>query len=146
MVFVILHGDEMKQVIVMRKDLNMRKGKMVAQGAHASMAAMLTKSHNTNIYRIPGSPVDLNARVILLDDAMDEWLNGPFTKICVGVDSEEELIEIFEKAVAAGIINCSLINDRGLTEFNGVPTKTCAAIGPADPELIDTITGHLKLL
>ena len=30
-----------KQVIVMRRDLNMRKGKMVAQGAHASMAVLL---------------------------------------------------------------------------------------------------------
>ena len=41
---------------------------------------------------------------------------------------------------------CSLITDAGLTEFNGVPTNTCIAIGPWDPAEIDKITGHLKLL
>lgn len=34
-----------KQVIVMRKDLNMRKGKMIAQGAHASVDALLSLFH-----------------------------------------------------------------------------------------------------
>lgn len=135
----------MKQVIVMRKDLNMRKGKMVAQGAHASISAIMTRSHNITNYHLQGTPVERNARVILLDDAMDQWLNGTFTKICVGVDSQEELIEIFEKASKVTPY-VSLISDVGRTEFNGVVTKTCVGIGPAEEELIDEITGHLKLL
>lgn len=127
-----------KQVIVMRKDLNMRKGKMIAQGAHASMAALLNRSvidgnNNSLLTGIPvGSP-------------LKDWIEGRFTKICVGVDSEDELIEIYNKAMELGFI-CSMITDAGLTEFGGVPTKTCCAIGPEWSNEIDLITGHLKLL
>lgn len=115
---------EMKQVIILRKDLNMRKGKMVAQGAHASMAAVLKHMN---------------------DKRVKEWLAGPFAKIVVSVDSEEELIEIFRKANNDKLIT-SLITDAGRTEFHGVATKTAVAVGPDKPELIDKITGHLKLL
>lgn len=127
-----------KQVIVMRKDLNMRKGKMVAQGAHASMKAILDKM----IFY----PRD---NVMFLDleknEVLNNWILGKFTKVCVSVDSEAELDEIYEKAKSSGLM-CSMIVDAGLTEFNGVPTKTCCAIGPEWSDKIDEITGHLKLL
>jgi PTH2 family peptidyl-tRNA hydrolase len=133
-----------KQVIVMRKDLNMRKGKMIAQGAHASMKVLLDLMSDT--YPAPG----LKQKSLFYDvyndsSSWNDWLNGKFTKICLSVDSEEELVEIYEKAKAKGL-KCSLIVDSGLTEFNGVPTKTCCAIGPEWSEKIDEITGHLKLL
>lgn len=125
-----------KQVIVIRKDLNMRKGKMVAQGAHASMAAVLNEmvpvEEEKTLYLEKGTP-------------MESWINGLFTKICVSVDSEEELKEIYEKAKAAGLI-AAMITDAGLTEFGGVPTTTCCAIGPAWNEELKPITGELKLL
>lgn len=117
----------MKQVIVLRKDLNMRKGKMVAQGAHASLGAILKNCQ--------------------LADSSDlrEWLEGRFTKICVSVDSEEELLEIYQKARTAKLL-CCLITDSGLTEFNNVPTKTAVGIGPGPEDKIDEITGDLQLL
>lgn len=118
---------ERKQVIVLRKDLNMRKGKMVAQGAHASLGAIL---HNGKLKSNPD---------------VDAWLEGRFTKICVSVGSEEELLEIYNQAGLAKL-NRSLITDAGLTEFDGVPTKTAVAVGPGIPEVVDKITGHLKLL
>jgi PTH2 family peptidyl-tRNA hydrolase len=130
-----------KQVIVMRKDLNMRKGKMVAQGAHASMAAVLDRmvilSHRKEIQE----------KTLILESGtpMESWINGLFTKVCVSVDSESELIEIYEKAKDAGLI-ASIITDAGLTEFSGVPTKTCIAIGPNWADEIDPVTNHLKLL
>lgn len=114
----------MKQMIVMRKDLNMRKGKLVAQGAHASMKAYLENKDHPN---------------------MIEWLRGLFTKVAVGVDSETELFEIAQKAKDAGLI-VSVIQDAGLTEFGNVPTYTCIAVGPATHEELLPITGHLKLL
>ncbi len=127
-----------KQVIVMRKDLNMRKGKMVAQGAHASLAAMLTAFNRTY------------ARDTLTLSTPDEctilWLSNSFTKVCVYVNSEQELIDIYNKANANKDIPSALITDAGKTEFNGVPTKTCCAIGPAYEEDIDKITGGLPLL
>ena len=115
-----------KQVIVMRKDLNMRKGKMIAQGAHASMKVFLDRSH------VVGDDSGMDHRVLLTTDPMREWIEGL-------------LIDIYNKAKEAGI-PCSMIEDAGLTEFNGVVTKTCIAIGPEYPEVIDPITRHLKLL
>jgi PTH2 family peptidyl-tRNA hydrolase len=127
-----------KQVIVVRKDLNMRKGKIAAQAAHASMGAILNygqyADENPNQYNL-----------VIYNDAVHEWLDGLYTKVCVSVDSEAELLEIRDKAVAADL-NVKLVTDAGLTEFNGVPTLTCLAIGPDYPERIDLITKHLKLL
>jgi PTH2 family peptidyl-tRNA hydrolase len=75
-----------------------------------------------------------------------EWLGvGGFKKICLQVETEEELDEIYNKALAKGI-HCAMIIDSGKTEFKGVPTKTCCAIGPWNEEEIDEITGHLDLL
>ena len=133
---------EYKQVIVMRTDLNMRKGKMVAQGAHASMKAILDYSFKwgDKALCIPTDhSMDKKA------EAIDKWLSGNFAKICVGIGSREELLELYEKAFSSNLL-CALITDSGLTEFNGVPTNTCIAIGPAKSEEIDKITGHLKLL
>jgi len=129
-----------KQMIVMRKYLNMRKGKMVAQGAHASVAVLL----NAGEFGGDG-PVDFTLHFETEDDPLYCWIRGLFTKICVSVDSEEELMEVYGKAKEAGLL-CTLITDCGLTEFNGVPTKTCCAIGPATDEQLQPITGHLKLL
>lgn len=116
-----------KQVIVLRKDLGMRKGKMVAQGAHASLGAILRDGK------------------LKKSKDIDAWLEGRFTKICVSVDSEEELLEVYQDAKQAGLV-CSLITDAGLTEFDGVPTKTAVAVGPGLPTEVDKITGDLKLL
>lgn len=127
---------EPKQVIIIRKDLNMRKGKMISQGSHVSMKVFLDlcqKSNNT--YTFNFEP----------DSDWDRWLNGLFTKIVVSCDSEKELEELYQQAKDKGL-PCSMIVDAGLTEFHGEPTKTCIAIGPADPKDIDEITRHLKLL
>jgi len=117
-------GVNMKQVIVLRKDLKMRKGKMIAQGAHASMIVLLDYPKH---------------------EFVQEWLSGQFTKIAVSVDSEDELLELYEKAKEAKL-PCSLVTDAGRTEFNGVATITSIAVGPGPIEEIDKITGNLKLL
>ena len=61
------------------------------------------------------------------------------------VDSEEELMAVHDKAVAAGLV-VHLITDSGKTEFHGVPTRTCLAIGPDEADKIDPVTGALQLL
>lgn len=135
-----------KQVIVMRKDLNMRKGKMIAQGAHASMKVLLDNMILNTTLTSPTDSTQINYLVLWLDNpSLKDWIEGKFTKICLCVDSEEELNEIYEKAKSKGL-KCAMIVDAGLTEFNGVPTKTCCAIGPEWSNEIDEITGHLKLL
>ena len=125
-----------KQVIVMRKDLNMRKGKMIAQGAHASLRVIL---------RAGSADPDGRTYSIAMTPPMAAWLTGRFTKVCVSVDSEAALDEVVARAEAAGV-PVSLITDAGATEFHGVPTKTCCAVGPAWVEDVDAITGGLSLL
>lgn len=132
-----------KQVIVMRKDLNMRKGKMIAQGAHASMKVFFDKLYNPDFDSVGG--FDAGLRTMKLTEEELKWVNVKFTKICVGVSSEAELLDIYNKAKDAGL-NCALIQDAGLTEFGGVPTFTCCAIGPNYNEKIDNITKELPLL
>ena len=119
-----------KQVIVMRRDLGMRRGKEIAQGAHASMIWLALR------IRQPG---------YAFTEAERRWLDGAFTKVCVRVDSEEELLTVVQRAQEAGVL-VQLCVDAGRTEFRGVPTPTCCAVGPDYPERIDPITGHLKLL
>lgn len=126
-----------KQVIVVRKDLNMRKGKLAAQVAHASVGSL------TQL------PSQENSTGILLfvpvNSPMYHWLKGSFVKIVVSCKDEEELLEIKSKADEA-CIQTVLITDAGHTEFHEVPTNTCVAIGPDTPEKIDRITGELPLL
>jgi len=123
-----------KQVIVMRKDLGMRKGKMIAQGAHASLRVLLERG-----------VADEDRYTIEMTPAMKAWMTGRFTKVCVSVDSEQALDDIVVRAKAAGV-PCALIVDAGQTEFHGVPTKTCCAVGPGWVDEIDAITGSLPLL
>jgi PTH2 family peptidyl-tRNA hydrolase len=130
-----------KQVIVMRTDLNMRKGKMIVQACHASMKVILDMM-KTNYFPNVFVEKYLSYR---MDSPIQIWLDGLFTKICVGCDSEGELLKYYSLAKSKGIL-CSLITDSGLTEFHNIPTNTCIAIGPDLSEVIDEITGHLKLL
>jgi peptidyl-tRNA hydrolase, PTH2 family len=125
-----------KQVIVMRKDLNMRKGKMIAQGAHASLAVLLDGDRGA---------ADGASFTFQMTPAMQSWIGGRFAKVCVSVTSEAALDEVVARARAAGL-PVSLIVDSGKTEFHGVPTKTCCAVGPAWADEVDAITGELPLL
>jgi PTH2 family peptidyl-tRNA hydrolase len=137
-------SDTIKQVIVIRKDLQMRKGKMVAQGAHASMKVILNLMEHETWLDEGKTSVDRYFN-LLPDDPLHLWLEDKFTKITVSVNSEEELLNIKQQADDAGIRN-ALITDMGATEFHGIPTNTCIAIGPDYSSVIDPITKTLKLL
>jgi PTH2 family peptidyl-tRNA hydrolase len=119
-----------KQVIVMRRDLGMRRGKEIAQGAHASMIWLALRIRQSGY---------------TFTEAERRWLEGPFTKVCVRVDSEEELLAIVQRAQESGVL-VHLCVDAGKTEYHGVPTPTCCAVGPDFPERINSITGQLTLL
>lgn len=120
-----------KQVIIIRKDLKCRRGKEISQGAHASMS-FLTK-------RITSNPAQ-----IALSVSEVHWLQNSFRKITCCVDSENELLQIHQRALDLGL-ESHLITDSGFTEFNGVPTNTAVAIGPDWEERINPVTQNLKL-
>jgi PTH2 family peptidyl-tRNA hydrolase len=127
--------DKVKQVLVLRKDLNMSKGKMVVQGAHASIA-FLTNKMKDNL----SNPEAL--WWVNLSQAEKEWVYGTFFKVCVGVDSEKELLDIGYNAV---MLDLSVKYIEETTGFDK-PTVTCIAIGPDYSSKIDPVTKHLKLL
>lgn len=138
-----------KQVIVVRKkfiidgkEINIRRGKIVSQACHASVNAItdLLSIKNADAFKVE---LDFTMQT---DSAVYHWLSDDKqTKICVYVETEEELREIHTKAKDKGL-PCWLVTDLGMTEFNNVPTVTCCAIGPAWDFEVDEITGHLPLL
>ncbi len=135
-----------KQVIVVRKDLNMRKGKIAAQVSHGSMS-FLTKGARI-VDR--GGMFHIIERMIPNENTEEikHWLTNSFRKICVYVNSEEELDAIHQKALDNGLISHMII-DNGATEFNGILTKTVIAIGPHEDskfEGITSIMNHVKRL
>lgn len=134
--------DSIKQVIVCRKDLNMRKGKIAAQVAHASMMFIVK---NASIF--PNNSVESLPWTFhqLLTDAQREWLANSFVKVVAYVASEAALLALIDQAREAGITVHPVI-DEGRTEFKGVPTLTCAAFGPDVGSKLDPVTGHLPLL
>jgi len=119
-----------KQVIIIRKDLGMRRGKECSQAAHAAMAFMINRARKTGGW----TPTATETK----------WLTEGQTKITLQISSEEEMMQIYNSAIDSGI-PAHVITDAGRTEFAGVATKTCLALGPAEAEEIDKLTGNLKL-
>jgi len=115
----------MKQVIVIRKDLKLGKGKLAAHVAHASLAAY-RKAEQKH------------------PEVVEEWMAGGEKKVVVGVGSEGELLELFEKAKRRGV-PCGLIRDAGLTQI-APGTLTALGLGPWEDGELDALTGHLKLV
>lgn len=130
-----------KQVIVIRRDLGMRRGKEISQGAHASMAWLARRVASCDFLHV--AP-DTRSSVVKLSKVELAWLQGLFTKVTLQVESEADLRGLYERAKAAGL-EAHLIEDSGKTEFHGQKTATALAIGPDMPDKIDSITGGLKL-
>lgn len=127
-------SDELKQVLVIRHDLKMRRGKSVSQGAHASGEFMREQI----LAVLRGEPLTLSADEIA-------WMTDGMAKITVRTDSFEQFEAIRDHALEIGL-KVRQITDSGRTEFNGVPTITALAIGPDRSETIDKVTGGLTLL
>jgi peptidyl-tRNA hydrolase, PTH2 family len=111
-----------KQVILVRQDLKLPKGKLAAQAAHASVDAVLKSDSKL----------------------VKAWRDEGMAKIVLKVKDEKELIKYFQFAKDSDI-TVSLITDAGRTVI-APGTKTCVGIGPDDEEKIDQITSELSLL
>jgi PTH2 family peptidyl-tRNA hydrolase len=114
-----------KQVIAVRTDLGMSRGKMAVQVAHGSLSA------------------SENARVSQ-QEIWRAWYREGQKKVAVKVSSEEELLELRRQAINHRLPH-ALIRDAGMTELPP-GTITVLGIGPAGAEVMDKVTGNLKLL
>lgn len=124
-----------KQLIIIRKDLGMNKGKLAAQAAHASMASLLSS------FKADEFGMELTYENF---PDVEQWLTGSFAKIALAVSSEEELEACYKIAKENDLLS-SYIVDNGTTVFNGVPTPTCVGVGPAQSAVLDSLFSHLKL-
>ena len=135
-----------KMMIVMRRDLKMRKGKIAAQAGHACIEVILMalkKEGRMGDVEVSTAGVALKG-VGKESTPLSDWFEYGCAKICVYVDSEEALMDVARKAAERGIA-AAVITDAGMTEFHGVPTKTCLALEPLPAEVADEITGDLPL-
>lgn len=112
----------MKQVILVRSDIIIPKGKLAAQVAHASVEA--TEFTNKKIF--------------------EEWRQEGMKKIVLKVQDLDALLK-YEKLAKKNKLKTALIKDAGKTVFKE-PTITCLAIGPDSDEKINKVTGKLKIL
>ena len=128
---------KIKQVIVIRRDLNMRRGKEIAQGSHASMEFLIDPLRT-------GLRADGVAVPLTLTTQEAAWIVHGAAKICLQVASEADLVSCHQAALAKGL-KSYLIRDSGRTEFHGEPTLTACAIGPDEAARIDEVTGGLTL-
>lgn len=126
--------DPVKQVIIIRKDLNMRRGKECAQAAHAS-AMWLHKRIIAALW---------HAKLPVFESYEMLWMRGEFRKIVLQVDSKEALVKVYEDAQKAGL-EANQVVDMGATEFHGVRTMTAVSIGPDFASRIDPVTKDLEL-
>lgn len=116
----------MKQVIVVRSDLEMGKGKIAAQVAHAALdAAEAARRKHPDWY--------------------ETWMDVGQAKVVLKTDGGEAALEDLQRQARSAGLPASIIRDRGLTQVDP-GTTTCMAIGPGPSGEIDKITGKLKLL
>jgi len=115
----------LKQVILIRKDLKLSKGKLATQVAHASVSQVLKLQKE-------------NKKLVT------KWVNEGMKKVALEVKDLEELLN-YKKKFDENNITITLISDAGRTEVEP-GTITCLGAGPEPEEKLDKITGNLKLL
>ncbi|XP_015593499.1 peptidyl-tRNA hydrolase 2, mitochondrial isoform X2 [Cephus cinctus] len=115
--------DDYKLVLVIRTDLKMGKGKVAAQCAHAAVAAYKAAQKHPAILK--------------------SWEDCGQAKITLKVDNEAALLELAKHARSVGLLT-NVVQDAGRTQIAS-GSRTVCGIGPGPIELIDKVTGHLKL-
>lgn len=122
-----------KQVIVFRKDVKIRKGKLASLASQASAK-----------FIIENNEADRNDELFVkLSQEEVQWIKESFPKAVLGIDSATELTDLAFRAELLGI-NVYSVFDEKLTKADRSAYPICVALGPDDEELINQITSHLK--
>ncbi|TRY97165.1 hypothetical protein DNTS_020327 [Danionella cerebrum] len=115
---------EFKMVLVVRNDLKMGKGKVAAQCSHAAVS-----SYKQMLRRNP--------------ELLKQWEYCGQPKVVLKAPDEDCLLELLAHAKEVGL-PISLIQDAGRTQI-APGSRTVLGVGPGPAELVDKVTGHLKL-
>ncbi|XP_037070499.1 peptidyl-tRNA hydrolase 2, mitochondrial-like [Pollicipes pollicipes] len=124
-VVAVAEHDDLKLVLVVRMDLKMGKGKVAAQCSHAALAAYKQAARQT-------------------PEWLAEWERRGPAKVVLKTEDEYALYRVERDARAAGLVT-AVIQDAGRTQI-APGSVTVLGVGPAPAQLIDQVTGHLKLL
>jgi peptidyl-tRNA hydrolase, PTH2 family len=116
---------DFKQVIIVRRDVNMGTGKIAAQVAHAAVMGAEKVKASRRIW-------------------FSSWFAAGQAKVVLKVKNIEELMEVGKQAEEL-FLPVVQVQDSGLTQIPS-GTITCVGIGPAPSELVDKVTLGLKLL
>ena len=127
--------NDVKQVIVVRKDLSMKKGQLAAHVAEASIKFL---TDNNESVRGDELTIKLNPEEAI-------WLNEGFKKIVLGIDSKDALENLMFRAELDGIEVYPIVV-QSPDEFNGDRTLTCASFGPASSQDLSKVIGKLKAI
>ncbi|XP_070838446.1 peptidyl-tRNA hydrolase 2, mitochondrial [Chaetodon trifascialis] len=121
---VMGEGGEFKMILVVRNDLKMGKGKVAAQCSHAAVSAYKQVQRRN-------------------PELLKQWEYCGQPKVVVKAPNEDTLIDLLGQAREAGL-PVSLIQDAGRTQI-APGSRTVLGIGPGPADLIDRVTGDLKL-
>lgn len=121
---VMGEGGEFKMILVVRNDLKMGKGKVAAQCSHAAVSAYKQVQRRN-------------------PELLKQWEYCGQPKVVVKAPDEETLIDLLDRAKEMGL-PVSLIQDAGRTQI-APGSRTVLGIGPGPSDLVDIVTGELKL-
>ena len=117
---------ENKMVLVIRTDLNMGKGKAAAQCAHAAI----------DLYK------KANKRTPKL---LTQWESFGQAKVTLKApEGGEKALEHLQRQAEGEGLAAVIVRDAGRTQIES-GSATVLGIGPGPSEIIDKVTGHLKL-
>ena len=155
-----------KQIIIVRKDLNMSPGKLAAQVSHASMAFLTTMLRESAIamtnYAMSewGTPIEkiknpksiccYDCEVVIDKDTFEQWVDGEFTKAILRAKNKNYLLKAVGMAKELGMVENKdffLIKDNCHTELEPEEdgqTLTCIGFRPMDAEIIDKIGKNIS--
>lgn len=114
-----------KQVVLVRTDLKLPKGKLAAQAGHACVDSVLLSLKRDK-------------------EKVSRWRDEGMKKVVLKVADEKELLKLFQQAKDQGLVAC-IITDAGRTIVEP-GTRTCVGIGPDDEDAIDSVTGKLSIM
>ncbi|XP_062870427.1 peptidyl-tRNA hydrolase 2, mitochondrial [Trichomycterus rosablanca] len=121
---VMGESGEFKMVLVVRSDLKMGKGKVAAQCSHAAVSVYKQVQRRN-------------------PELLKQWEYCGQPKVVVRAPDEDELFQLLSQAKEVGL-TVSLIQDAGRTQI-APGSRTVLGIGPGPADIVDKVTGHLKL-
>lgn len=146
----------MKQLIIVRKDLEMSPGKMAAQVSHASMAFLTTLMQRPQGLTVDGEGTGYHMLIDIDRKIYDEWIKGIFTKVVCRAKNRNDLLKVITVAESLGLKENEgyfLIKDCCLTELtpeetdeNGVGrVLTCIGFKPMEDDICRQLSKKYQL-